>query len=778
MAAGRGAGSERLVAVVLFTDLVASTELRARVGEETAEELRRAHDRLLTQAVEANHGRVVKGLGDGIMATFSGASDAVAAAAAIQQAVDRLNRSAQAVAVIEVRVGISAGDVTIEDDDVHGTPVIEAARLCGVAAGGEILASEMVPWLARSNAAALFTPVGELELKGLPDTVAAVRVEWEPLATSAIPMPNLLTDVGRIFVGREPELERLAQLWKEAAAGERRVAFVAGEPGVGKTRLAAELAARAHDEGATVLAGRCDEDLGVPYQPFVEALRHFGDHMPSAQLPERLGRFGGELARLVPELSERTPDLSSPLRSDPETERYRLFDAVAAWLGATSVDQPLLLVLDDLQWAAKPTLLLLRHVVRSADVQRVMLFGTYRDTELAHNHPLVEVLADLRRHGGVERLSLRGLDSLGVTAYMEAAAGHTLDDDDLDLARAVHEETEGNPFFVREVFRHLTETGAIEQLGGRWTTNLPLAELGIPESVRDVVGRRLARLSEQANRALRVAAVVGPQFDLSVVGTAAGLDEESVLTSVEEAGQARLVLEATTAGNRYRFAHALVRDTLYGELSATRRAAFHRHVAEAIERVHGTALDDHLPALAHHWARAAAPAADLRRAVDYAARAGDHALTQLAHDEAVAYYRQALEFLESGGAGTEDPRHLELLIALGEAQRRVGDPSHREVLLTAARVARQRGNADALARAALANSRGTIYATVGLGRRGARLCPRGSPRPSRDDGQAAASPAARHARPGTVMGRPRPAHPPERRSAHIGPPPRRPRHAG
>src|SRR5947208_50577 len=189
--------------------------------------------------------------------------------------------------------------------------------------------------------------------------------DGEAAAVSAIPMPALLTDVGRIFVGRDTELERLGQLWKEAVAGERRVALLAGEPGVGKTRLAAELATRVHQEGAIVLAGRCDEDLGVPYQPFVEALRHFADHIPSEQLRPRLGRYGGELARLVPELAEQAPDLPPPLRSDPETERYRLFDGVAAWLSAASPEEPLLLVVDDLQWAAKPTLLLLRHVVRS-----------------------------------------------------------------------------------------------------------------------------------------------------------------------------------------------------------------------------------------------------------------------------------------------------------------------------------------------------------------------------------------------------------------------------
>ncbi|HKY75412.1 MAG TPA: AAA family ATPase, partial [Acidimicrobiia bacterium] len=473
----------------------------------------------------------------------------------------------------------------------------------------------------------------------------------------------------------------------------------------GKTRLAAEVAIRVHDQGGVVLAGRCDEDLGVPYQPFVEALRHFVDHTGAGVLEKRLGRYGGELGRLVPELVERIPDLPAPLISDPETERYRLFDAVASWLSAAAAQDPLLVVVDDLQWAAKPTVLLLRHVLRSSDTRRMLVLGTYRDSELQLDHPLVEVLADLRRQREVERLALVGLDSSGVAAFMEVAAGHALDDDDLRLAGAIHEETEGNPFFVREVLRHLAETGALQQRDGRWISRLPIEELGIPEGVREVVGRRLSVLSGDTNRVLRVAAVVGADFDPSVVEAAIGdVDEEYLLSALEEAIRARLVLEVRGPSVRYRFAHALVRDTLYWGLSAGRRVMLHRRVAEAIESLHIAALDDHLPALAHHWARASAPSADASRAVDYAARAGGRALRQLAHDEAATYFRQALDLLEAAGGAPN--KKLELLIDLGEAQRCAGDPAHRRTLLDAGSLAHQLGDTDAAARAALANQRG------------------------------------------------------------------------
>ncbi len=704
--ADSGAGVDRSTAIVVFTDLVGSTELRSRLGEDAAEELRRTHDRLISNAIVANRGRLVKNLGDGVMATFIGASDALGAAVAIQQALDRHNRSGSSDLPLEVRIGVSAGDVAFEESDCFGTPVIEAARLCAAAGGTKILVTEVVRLLAGTAGSHQFVPVGALDLKGLPAPVAAYEVRWEPLAGSVLPMPAFLTRTGRVFVGREEELERLQQLWKEATAGERRVALLAGEPGIGKTRLAVELAVRTGESGGVVLAGRCDEDLGVPYQPFVEALRHY---VTSAE-NRRLGRYAGELARLLPELTEFVGDLPEPLRSDPETERYRLFDALAAWLADVSAEAPVLLVLDDLHWAAKPTLLLLRHVLRSQEALRLLVLITYRDSDIGRGHPMSDLLAELRRDGGMQRLVLSGLDVSGVAAFIETAAGHSLEEEEQQLPRVVWRETEGNPFFVAEVLRHLSESGAIEQRDGRWVLNAAVDELGIPEGVRDVVGRRLSRLTEATNRVLATAAVVGPEFEAAVVERAAGVEEDEVFAAFEEATNARLLVEVP--GARYRFAHALVRATLYDELSGPRRVALHRRVAEAIESLHGRALDDYLPALAHHWARTAAPAADTARAVDYATRAGDRALAQLAHDEAVTYYQQALELLDIAEGSAEEER-IELLIAMGEAQRRAGDPSHRETLLHASGLAAERGDADAVARAALANTRGMFSSVVG-----------------------------------------------------------------
>jgi predicted ATPase/class 3 adenylate cyclase len=704
---------QSVTATVLFTDLVGSTELLSRLGEQAFDGLRRAHFAALREAIAKAGGTDVKGLGDGVLATFSSAAQAIGCGVAMQQAVDLHGRTAGI--PLALRVGLALGDVVFDDGDVFGTPVVEAARLVAAARGGQILVTELVRMVAGRRCTSEFTDLGSLQLKGLPEPVPVCEVAWEPLAGPSLPLPVLLTEVGRIFVGRDGEVGRLGQLWEEAAAGARWVALLAGEPGVGKTRLIAELAGAVHAEGATVLAGRCDEDMGVPYQPFVEAIRHFVDHTQVGDLPRSLGRYGGELVRLVPDLVDRVEGLPPPLRSDPETERYRLFDAVGAWLTGLSAQQPVLLVIDDLQWAAKPTLLLLRHVVRSTELKRILILGAYRDTELDHDHPLVEVLADLRRQGGVERLSLSGLDQTALTAFMAQAAGHEMDDAGLALARAIHAETEGNPFFVREVIRHLTETGAIVQREGRWVTSVAVDGFGIPEGVREVVGRRLARLSVDANKVLRVAAVIGTEFEFPLIRAAAeGLNEEVLLSALEEAIAARLVLEISGPAPRHRFTHALVRDTIYHGFSAARRVALHRRVAEAIETLHACALDDHLPALAHHWARATPPALEKTPAVDYARRAGDRALAQLAHDEAAQYYCQALGLIDAAGGTSDTAERIDLLIALGEAQRRAGDRAHRETLLEAGRLAQGLADAERAARAALANQRGFYSRYFGI----------------------------------------------------------------
>ena len=367
---------------------------------------------------------------------------------------------------------------------------------------------------------------------------------------------------------------------------------------------------------------------------------------------------------------------------------------MAAWLAAMSSPAGVLLVLDDLHWE-KPTLLLLRHLVRSPESMRLFVIGTYRDTDLDRTHPLAEMLADLRRESGVERLALSGLDVSGVNELLANVSGERMDDRAADLAQLLWSETEGNPFFVQEILRNLVESGRIVQRDGVWTTDLEVAELGVPEGVREVVGRRLIRLSESANAVLALASIVGASFDVDVLAAVSDLDEDAVLDALDTATAASLLRESSSGA--YEFTHALVRSTLYDELSATRRARRHRQVAEAYER----RGDADMATLAYHFRWAGVVDA---RAVDYAAAAGEQALGQLAFDQAVTFFAQALEAADDVESGAE--RRCALLISLGTAQRLAAVPAFRETLLRAARLAQELGDAEKLAQAALANSRG------------------------------------------------------------------------
>jgi class 3 adenylate cyclase len=683
---------------VLFTDLVGSTQIMNLLGESTFEELRQSHLGLLGQMIAAHGGVEVKSLGDGVMAVFPAASDAVAAAMAMQQAVER--RSRHAPARLSMRVGLALGDATDYAGDWFGTPVVQAARLCAQCGGGQILVTDTVRVVAQARTNARFTPVGAVSLRGLDAEVIVWTLDWVQTASpAAVSLPDPFQGTEAFgFVGRQHELAALEAIFERAAGGGRRVMLVGGEPGVGKSRLAAEFAREVHAKGASVLFGRCDEGLAMPYQPFVEALSHYVHHAPPADLSRGLGHLGGELTRLVPELTELVAGLPSPLRSDPETERYRLFEAMASWLGAASADEPLLVVLDDLHWATQPTLLLLRHVVQSTSPARLFVVGIYRHTELDPSHCLTDLLADLRRAPGVQRLTLGGLDEAEVMALLKAT-GHPLGDNAQELARTLRAHTEGNPFFVGELVRHAVESGTLDRADGSG-----LEHLGVPEGVHEVVLRRLGRLSEVANQVLVTAAVVGAEFDLPVVALITTFGEDTVAEALEEAIAAGLVKEVTGATLRCRFRHQLLRASLYSSLSTARRLHLHRRVGQAIETLYRSQLDDHLPALAHHFAHAATTG-QAATAVDYTWRAGDRALAQLAHDQAAELYARALALFDDSELAGDTLRRCDMLIALGEAQRRAAHPDHRQTLLQAAAIAQQIGDVDRLAAAALANTR-------------------------------------------------------------------------
>uniref|UniRef100_UPI0037CB6645 ATP-binding protein n=1 Tax=Nocardioides terrisoli TaxID=3388267 RepID=UPI0037CB6645 len=690
-----------------------STALRARLGEERADALARALESQIGAVVGEQHGQVVKGLGDGVLAVFDSAVDAVGAAVKIQQhaelaareSTDRLT-VADGEDAVRLRVGLSVGDVSFEAGDVLGTPVVEASRLCGAAQPGQILVADLVRALSRGRGSFVFEPVGELSLKGLPEPLSSCQVRWDPLpadelATGALlPFPGLLASgVAATYVGRGALTGSMTAMLQSVLERRANVAaaLLSGEPGIGKTRTASELARHAHARGVPVLYGCCDEELGVPFQPFVEALDFYSSHHPEP----RLGRLPGELVRLCPELSARVADLPPAVASDPRTEEYRLFEAVTSWLLEASRPDGLVLVVDDIHWATRSTLLLLAHLLRAAagdDAARLFVVATYRDTELDRAHPLTSVLADLRRLPGVERMDLRGLSLEESVALVQSVAGHELDDDGLRLARLAFDETEGNPLFVGEVLRHFVETATVSLVDGRWQVTDP-GQIDVPEGVRDVIGRRLGRLSEEANRLLSVAAVIGRDFDLELVAQVSDIDDNTILDALDDACRSRVIEEA--GRDRFRFFHAMIKETLYAELSSARRRRLHEAVLHALEKLR----PDDAVALAHHAVEAGPIGGDSSAAVAHLLSAAGQASDSRDIAGAEGFYRQAIELID---AGAPDPhRRAEATCGLGEAQRDLGNPEFRQTLLDTTREALELGRRDLAARAALANFRGT-----------------------------------------------------------------------
>jgi class 3 adenylate cyclase/tetratricopeptide (TPR) repeat protein/KaiC/GvpD/RAD55 family RecA-like ATPase len=702
---------------VLFTDMVGSTALASSLTADGADQLRRAHFSMLRQAVAETGGTEVKNLGDGLMVVFGSASAALSCAVAMQQRVERHNRDSEL--SVGLRVGLSIGEVSREDHDYFGDAVVEAARLCAACGSGQVLAAEMVRGMAGRRSRHQCRSVGELALKGLSDPVSTVEVVWDPIvgtdSGTVISLPARLgvrPAVG--VVGRGAETSSMVDAFKRVAAGQGREALlVSGEAGLGKTTLVAQAARTLFDAGACVLFGHCEEDLASPYQLFSEALGHYVNHAPDEELVAHVAAYGSELARLVPALATRVPELPTSRATDTDTERFLLFAAVVGLLAEISRRQPVVLVLDDLQWADKASMLLFRHLIASELTMRVLVLGTYRDTELSRSHPFLDTLAALRRQPGVSRIELAGLDDVGVIALMEAMAGHRLDDTAVGLAQALYRETDGNPFFVSEVLRHLAETGAISQdATGRWTADDSLERNALPDSVREVIGARVGRLGSDAERVLSIAAVIGRDFDLDLLAAATTSTEGALLDVLDAAAAAALVRELAEISGRYCFAHALIQHTLYEDLGPTRRARAHRQVAEALEDLHGDHLGTRVEELARHWCNATQPV-DLTKAVSYSQQAGDAALAALAPADALRHYAQALN-LHSQMQDPAPSLGIDLAIGLGTAQRQTGDPAFHDTLIGAARRAAEMGDGDRLVAAVLANDRGftTAVGTV------------------------------------------------------------------
>ena len=642
----------RATATILFTDLAGSTPMRTALGDEAADAVRREHDGRLRDVLAMHGGREVKALGDGLMAVHEAAGAALACAVDMQRAIDRQSRRGPV--PLGLRIGLGAGDVAWEGDDCFGTPVIEAQRLCAAAAPGHILAADAVRLLAGPSVADGLRDAGALTLPGLAHPVRTWELTWTAeRAADVPPAPALARDPAGVFAGREAELATACAAWDVAAEGRRQILLVSGEPGIGKTRLAAEVAAHALKADATVLYGRCDDGLAAPAQPFAEALGAYVAACPVDELRVQAGARAADLHPVLPELRALMPGLRAPAPADPDLERLRASEAVAALLAAAAEGAPVLLVLDDLHWADEFSLQLLRHLAGGAPAVRLLVLATYRDTEPSRSPLLADVVADLVRSPDTGRVALGPLDEPAVAALLERA-GHAR-----GLARGVRASTRGNPFFVGELVHVLGEDGA-----------------PVTPRVRDVVRGRLAKLPSSVGRLLAVAAVAGPEFDLDVVAPAAGVDDDAALDALEVAEHARLVAPAAAAGPLHVRARAGAAGDRRGPAGKPEGAHARADRAGARARRDDARRSDAELAV---QLDAAGGLVDPRTTLTHARRAGDQAVGRLAFDVAAEHYERARRAYDRlpAGAGQEG---RELDLARGHALQYAGDPRAYDVL--------------------------------------------------------------------------------------------------
>lgn len=729
--------------VILAADAVGSTRLM-EIDERATLAALDAARAIFKSQIESTRGRVSDMAGDLVVAVFETAAGAVDAALAIQQRLNLADPSVQG-ARMQFRIGVHLGDV-IENHDgtVCGDGVNVASRLQAIAEPGGIVVSEAVRGVVSGRVRASFSDTGRQSLKHIGPPIRAFAIRFgdvpagaahagEPEArddrqqgdsatlTTTVAAPTAAAPeapssrVSRrpsaLFIGRKPELVQLKTALQAARKGFGRVVLLAGSGGIGKTSLARQLAQHAEQEGTTVLWGRCLEEAGAPpYWPWRQLIR---SHLRSGIASDAVSILGSglqDIAGIVPEVAERfNVQADRGAAGDPAQAstqgRFRLFDAVAGFWRRAAQRAPLLLIFEDLHWADATSLRLFGFLANELGDMALLVVGTYRDTEVSRQHPLFETLADLMRSASCQRIELKGL-SVGETGEMTAAAS-----DGTASARlidALYARTEGHPLFLEETLRYMIDARAPRAFDV--SGNDPQLLTKIPTGVREVIGKRLNRLSLPAVRYLSIAACIGRTFDLQLLcELESDKSEEDVLQALEEA-LAQHLIEPVVDGHELRFGHALIRETLYDEMLGVRRARLHLRIGEALERRHGNVDAGVWPQLAYHFSKAGSAAA-AAKALDYARRAGEHAGRLLALEESARLHGVALQLLQRHFAGDLAQR-CDVLLALGEAQMWFGAAeAASDGFRQAAETARVGGLTAAFARAAIGFSNSSTQAS-------------------------------------------------------------------
>jgi tetratricopeptide (TPR) repeat protein len=489
------------------------------------------------------------------------------------------------------------------------------------------------------------------------------------LERDRVPSPRPIAAKEIPLVNRVEEMNVLKEAVYRAVHGEGGLVFVHGEAGIGKTRLVRELGAYARSRGVQVLYGRCPAlfrmDGVPPYIIWKEVIKDYLETCIPEQLYRVIGYYPAEVAKLVPELSQKLRTIPQSFPISPEQEQNRLFEAVSQFITNISQETPLLVVLDDLQWTDPSSLLLMHYLARGVQKTSLLLLGAYRSTDIDAKHPLTPVLAELNRESLTQSIYLKRMPLTDVSEMIQ----NILEQEDIpsEFCKLIYEKTRGNPFFVGEVVKSLKEEGVIYREKNKWEFK-EVSKIEFPETVKSVLKTRFARLDEECQSVLTFASFVGNDFTLEAMCALTGIEENKLLELMERMLKTGLIKEREVRGEGIcSFADILVRDVVYEEVSLLKRKKIHGVVGSALEKVCAKTIDEHLGELASHFLEGG----DKDKAFDYFLKAGEKAQKIYANAEAASYFQSALRLLEEKEGKLREKGYV--LESLGDTKKLVGE---------------------------------------------------------------------------------------------------------
>ena len=618
---------------IMFTDVVESTRLLSTRGFTESHEIMRAYETIIDEKVGQHAGRRIKGLGDGFMISFGSARHGVECALDIQHAIaeySKLNPERK----LRIRIGLNTGEVVEEGGDIFGAAVNVAARVASKAKGGEVLVSEIVRQLVGPIAEMKFDFRGRYKLKGFPDRWRLHQVT----AGEVKDLPRVVTSAEG-FVDREHERLDIRMAMDRAAGGNGSTVLLTGAPGIGVSRLASEAAAEASARGWLVLTGRCLEKDGEPYGAFREILAAAVAGSTAKALQEGAGTAAPLLAALVPSLRLKARGIGAAHEVAADKLREQLFKGTHGLLTRVQGVRPLLVVVEDLHWADEATVLMLRDLAERVGSSRMVLLGTYWDTELDSGRPFATVVSRMLRRRRAQRITLGRLSDQDVEKMIAGLAEAPLSP---VAVQGIQAATEGNPLFVEHSVLYFAESENLLEGGGAAHASYTEEDLELAQSVRGLIGRRIQRLSEPAQRMLVAAAIIGRDFDVPLLEAFGELSGHELRDALEEATRGRFLVAAMR--ETYRFAHELVRQRVLASLPLPRLQAYHLAVADTLERAYGKSAGEHAAEIAYHLYQAGT-SADAHRTAQFLGQAAANALTIGAFEEVLRLVDSALQLV-------------------------------------------------------------------------------------------------------------------------------------